>query len=166
MTDRPSKSARKREYLALQALGEKLIDLTDEQLQRVPLEDNLREAVLTARTIRSHGALRRQRQLIGKLMARVDPQPIREAYEALGRAEQAGKAVFRRAEDWRDRILKEGVAAVDRFAEELSFDDADLRDATKAYQSSRDDAGRKRAARKVFRAVHSVLEASAKKPGN
>jgi len=159
MTDRPSKSARKREYLALQALGEKLIELSDQELAGIPLEDNLREAIVTARGIRSHGALRRQRQLIGKLMAQADAEPIRDAFQRLGRADRANKAVFHRAEQWRDRILKEGPPALAELANSLGYEPDAVAEASRRYRSSHDDAGRKRAARQLFRAIHDELAA-------
>ncbi len=74
---KPSKSARKREYIALQKLGEELITLRQSDLDNLPLDDDLREAVLEARQIKAHGALRRQKQYIGKLMRHVDPEPLR-----------------------------------------------------------------------------------------
>ena len=80
MTDsKPSKSARKREYLALQKLGEELLTLRESELLDIELDEDLLEAVLEARQIRSHGALRRQKQYIGKLMRRIDPEPLRAA---------------------------------------------------------------------------------------
>ena len=80
MTDsKPSKSARKREYLALQKLGEELLTLRESDLEGIELDEDLREAVLEARRIRSRGALRRQKQYIGKLMRHVDPEPLRAA---------------------------------------------------------------------------------------
>jgi ribosome-associated protein len=82
---KPSKSARKRAYLALQKLGEELVTLREADLQAIPLDEELREAVMEARGIKAHGALRRQKQYIGKLMGRVDPEPIREALERLRR---------------------------------------------------------------------------------
>lgn len=82
---KPSKSARKRAYLALQKLGEELVTLREADLQSIPLDEELREAVMEARGIKAHGALRRQKQYIGKLMGRVDPEPIREALERLRR---------------------------------------------------------------------------------
>lgn len=80
---KPSKSARKRDFLALQKLGEKLIHLKQSDLDRIPLQDKLLEAVNDARKIKAHGALRRQKQYIGKLMGHVDPEPIRAALIAL-----------------------------------------------------------------------------------
>jgi len=82
---KPSKSARKRAYLALQKLGEELITLRESDLQAMPLDEELRDAVLEARRIKAHGALRRQKQYIGKLMGRIDPEPIREALKRLRR---------------------------------------------------------------------------------
>lgn len=82
---KPSKSARKREYLALQKLGEELLAVKEPDLLGIELADELLEAVLEARRIKSHGALRRQKQYIGKLMRQVDPEPIRAALARLRR---------------------------------------------------------------------------------
>ncbi|MDJ0792732.1 MAG: ribosome biogenesis factor YjgA [Woeseiaceae bacterium] len=83
---KPSKSARKRAYLALQKLGEELIMLRETDLATVPLDEDLLEAVHEARRMKKHGALRRQKQYIGKLMGRLDdPEPIRQALERLRR---------------------------------------------------------------------------------
>lgn len=80
---KPSKSARKREYLALQKLGEELVTLRESELLSMPLDEDLLEAVQEARRIKAHGALRRQKQYIGKLMRHVDPEPINAALERL-----------------------------------------------------------------------------------
>jgi ribosome-associated protein len=69
----------------MQKLGEELITLRESDLQAMPLDEELRDAVLEARRIKAHGALRRQKQYIGKLMGRIDPEPIREALERLRR---------------------------------------------------------------------------------
>jgi len=82
---KPSKSARKREYIALQKLGEELITLKESDLDSLPLDDNLREAVLEARQMKAHGALRRQKQYIGKLMRHIDPEPVRAEMAKLRR---------------------------------------------------------------------------------
>ena len=157
MDERPSKSARKREHLALQALGEKLVELTDAQLEQMPLDEPLRDAVIAARGMKSRGALRRQRQLIGKLMARADAGPIRAAYDRLQGSGRSEKALFRRAEEWRDRILREGRPAVDALVTELGRDIEGLGGLVGELGSCRDDAGRRQVARRIFRVVHAEL---------
>lgn len=82
---KPSKSALKREYIALQKLGEELISLKESDLEGLPLDDNLHEAIMEARQIKAHGALRRQKQYIGKLMRHIDPEPLRAAVAKLRR---------------------------------------------------------------------------------
>jgi len=79
----PSKSARKREAHALQKLGEDLVKLRQADLERLPLPENLREAIDEARRLTQRGALARQRQYIGKLMRSVDVEPIEAALAAL-----------------------------------------------------------------------------------
>lgn len=77
MTDaKPSKSAKKRQYHALQDVGERLIELTDEQLGQIDTDEQLIEQVKIAKKMSAHGALRRQKQLIGKLMRNIDSAPI------------------------------------------------------------------------------------------
>lgn len=85
---KPSKSARKREYVALQKLGEDLIPLLESQLRAMELDEDLLEAVLEAKRMKKHGALKRQKQYIGKLMGRLeDPGTVRAALERV----RAGK---------------------------------------------------------------------------
>jgi len=73
---KPSKSAKKREYLALQKLGEELITLRESELAALPLDEDLLEAIQEAQQIKARGAMRRQKQFIGKLMRHVDPEPL------------------------------------------------------------------------------------------
>ncbi len=80
---RPSKSQRKREAHALQALGAQLIALPRAHLVRIALPDALREAVLTVQSIRPHGARMRHVQYIGKLMRQMDPAVLSMVREAL-----------------------------------------------------------------------------------
>jgi 5-(carboxyamino)imidazole ribonucleotide mutase len=82
--DRPSKSARKREALTAQKLGEELILLRDADLDALELPEPLSEAIRQARRIRSRAAGARQRQYIGKLMREIDLEPILAALAASG----------------------------------------------------------------------------------
>jgi ribosome-associated protein len=103
--NRPSKTQRKQAVHELQALGEELVALSDDQLLGIELPERLRDAVMAARRITRHEARRRQLQYIGKLMRSVDPAPIRSALDAW-RA-QSSKQVLaqKRIEAWRQRLL-------------------------------------------------------------
>ena len=154
---KPSKSARKREYLALQSLGEQLIDLTREQLASISLDERLLDAVRTAKSMKAHGALRRQKQLIGKLMREVDPKPIRIAIDAFGRHDEPAKEVFRASERWRDRIAVEGLAALPDFFELIGGENRALREQAKSYEAATHDKARRLIRRRIFAEIQKEL---------
>ena len=152
-----SKSAKKREYLALQALGEQLIELSAEQLQSMELDESLFDAVSAAASVKSRGALRRQCQLIGKLMRNVDPEPIRLALEALQRQQKDDKEIFRRAEYWRDQIVQREHDALRQFFEMTGHVNGDLSSLLNAYLACPADSAKIALRRKIFRQVHEDL---------
>ncbi len=61
----PSKSELKRQSRDLQDLGQALVDLPPAELDALPVPEDLRDAVVAARRITSHGARVRQRLYIG-----------------------------------------------------------------------------------------------------
>jgi ribosome-associated protein len=110
--ERPSKSARKRAAHAAQDLGEALIGLPDGELAALDLPEELAAAVRAARLITSRAGGARQRQYIGKLMRALDPEPIRAALQARGAVSAREAERFRRAEEWRARLIEGGAAAL------------------------------------------------------
>ncbi len=106
----------------------------------------------------SHGALRRQKQLIGKLMRDVDPAPIREALDAFGREDRQEKRLFATAEKWRSRILSDDPAALDAFRDYVGHDCDDLAGIVKAWHGATGDRDRKTAGRGAFREVLRILK--------
>jgi len=158
---KPSKSAKKRENLALQALGERLLTLNAQQLASIDMDDALVRAVASAAKIRSRGALRRQKQLIGKLMRHVDVAPIEAALAKLDREDQHDKRAFREAERWRERLLsndsQDGVSAHDQLEEVVGRRCPEVRQAVSNWRSANSEARRKHAYKQVFRTLHEAL---------
>ena len=158
MTDsKPSKSTRKREQLALQELGETLIALNDSELALLSLDNKLHKAIRDARQISSRGALRRQKQLIGKLMRDVDPQPIRAELAKLRIDDVRSKRLFARAERWRDRLLVDGSMALNEFDAETNTADAELRTLLGELNVAFSEKAEKTVRRQIFRRIHEIL---------
>jgi ribosome-associated protein len=157
LISKPSKSAQKREYLALQALGEELIDLTIEQLHGIGLPESLLDAVLAAKTITAHGAMRRQKQLIGKIMRHTDPEPIRIAIDAFGRNDRMEKRIFQEAEAWRERLSTGSGADLDEFIALIGHRNENLVAAVTSWFSAPNDEARRLVRRKMFREIHKEL---------
>jgi ribosome-associated protein len=156
----PSKSARKREALDLQSLGEALIELPPADLAALGLPDTLHDAIVAARDIDSRGARVRQRQFIGKLMRQVDPVPIRNALERRGLADRARVARERRIGEWRDRLLLDDASTWSDFRASYPHAPLDeLRSLARQARAERDSARPPAAARRLFRRLRELLDA-------
>ena len=107
---KPSKTKRKQAVHALQDLGEELVELPGERLAAIDLPEALRDAVMAARDITAHEARRRQMQYIGKLMRKVDAEPIRVALDAWRMRADSQTAAHKRVETWRERLLASDTA--------------------------------------------------------
>ena len=155
----PSKSQQKREMLALQDLGAELVELPENHLAALDLPEKLRDAIELARRITSHGAQKRQRQYIGRLMRDVDAEPIRALLERLRGTDRVSKAHFQESERWRDRLIAEGDTALAEFLERRP--EADRQHLRRLMREAVEEAARGRQprhARELFRYIHSLPE--------
>lgn len=118
-TPRPSKTQRKRDSHALQALGESLLDLPDARLDHLGLPEPLVDALRETRRITSHEARRRQLQRVGKLMrsADVDVDVARAAVDELRLGRAHDSLALHRLERWRAELVADD-AATTRYAAE------------------------------------------------
>jgi len=161
-TERPSKSARKRDADAAQDLGTRLIALKEPELAALELPERLFDAIMLAKRITARGGLARQRQYIGKLMRDIDPAPIEVALNAKSRSTAADAEKHKRIEAWRARLLQEGPAALDELLRWCpGADRKALQVLIQKATSERVDSGsREAASRELFRTVRSLFEAS------
>lgn len=156
--DGPSKSQQKREVEALQALGEMLVKLPAAQFKRIELPEDLRIAVADCRKITQNGALRRQKQYIGKLMRSIDPAPIQAQLDVFNGVSAAENARLHQAEKWRDRLIADN-AALTLFLN--TYPDADATHLRQLIRNARDDAARDKppkAFREIFRVIREVVQ--------
>jgi len=110
----PSKSARKRQMLHLQAVGESLLALSEQQLARIPIDnEQLLAALRECRTIRSNSARKRQLQFIGKLMRNVDSAPIERALQTLHDAQREDTLALHELETLRESVFAAGLDGVE-----------------------------------------------------
>jgi len=154
----PSKSLRKRQSHDLQALGEALIELPQLELDALPLPDVLRDAVMLARRITQHGGLYRQKQFIGKLMRKIDSEPIRAALDAQRERGRNAARRFHVIERWRTRLLDAGES-LGEFVR--AFPGADVALLTRLIAQARHERENERspkAARELFAAVEKVIK--------
>jgi ribosome-associated protein len=155
--DKPSKTARKRDQQALQDLGEHLIPLKSSELDAIGLHEDLLDAVRAAARMKSHGALKRQKQLIGKLMRQADADLVRARLDSLGARDRAEKQMFAKAEKWRDRLLTGGSEELQEFEAAVGNTDSELRQLLAELAVTINERTEKTLKRQVFRRVHAIL---------
>lgn len=100
-----SKSQRKRDAHELLDLAKKLISMPESRLKGLPLDDNLREEVDFARSIRAHGAKKRQLMTIGKMLRQRDNDDLLDAVNNVDQKNRQVNARFHQIEAWRDRLV-------------------------------------------------------------
>jgi ribosome-associated protein len=151
-----SKTQKKKEALSLQALGERLVTLSTEQLKNIELPSDVFNAVTLAKKLTKHGARLRQMQYIGTLMRKYDPQPVIDALHRMDQGNRGRSGEHRKIETLRDELIAGNDLLIERFA--LQFPLADLQQLTGLVQKAREewalnDTGRK-ASRALFRYLH------------
>ncbi|HZN99670.1 MAG TPA: ribosome biogenesis factor YjgA [Burkholderiales bacterium] len=156
-----SKTRKKREMHELQALGVALAALPESQLKEMHLGEDLLEALLEAKRIKSHEAKRRQMQYIGRLMRDVDPAPIRSRLaEVEGHSAQAA-ARHRRLEAWRERLLADDAALTEFAAAFPAADLQALRTAIRNARKEQKEGKPPRAYRELFRILKDIESSTA-----
>ena len=153
-----SKSQRKREAHALQALGESLVKLNKSALSQIPLSDDLRNAIEEAQHLSQRGALKRQLQYIGKLMRQSDVEPIRDAYEKVTNSYREDVEHHHQLEQWRDRLLTEGDAALEQLLiEHAELDRQHLRQLIRSAKQEAAKGKPPKTARELFRYLRQIF---------
>lgn len=156
---RPSRTRQKREAEDLQAAGERLLALPEAKLAQLPLPEALRDAVRLGRQLAQRGALRRQRQYIGRLMRELDTAELLDALARLDQQDAQETREFHAAESWRERLLTEGSAALEAFFDAHPHADRQrLRQLVQASLAELKAGNPPRQRRALFREIRHVIE--------
>jgi len=153
-----SKSQLKRDAEAQQELGLKLVNLSDGKLAKIPLDEDLFDAIKLAQRIRNtREGYRRQLQLIGKMMRNRDTATIERGLAELEQSHDEQNALFHQLEKYRDHILADGDAAIQQFLAAYPHADRQklrqfYRQASKQQQQGKAPA----AARELFKYLREV----------
>lgn len=111
--DRPSKSQLKRDMTALQKLGQELIDQPRDRVKRVPMPEDVKDAILECQLIKDHEGRRRQLQYVGKKMRSLDEEElavIQRAMDSWKGLSKADTSAMHALERHRERLLKDDAA--------------------------------------------------------
>ncbi|MEA1063371.1 ribosome biogenesis factor YjgA [Erwinia sp. HR93] len=154
-----SKSEIKRDAEELKRLGAELVALGKNALDKIPLDEELRDAVELAQRIKKEGR-RRQLQLIGKMLRSRDVDPLRQALDKLKNRHNQQVSLFHKLEALRDRLIEQGD---DAMPEVLTlWPNADRQQLRALIRNAKkEQAGNKppKSARQIFQYLRELAEA-------
>ncbi|MDP0561218.1 MAG: ribosome biogenesis factor YjgA [Candidatus Endonucleobacter sp. (ex Gigantidas childressi)] len=110
-----SKSEIKREKHALRDIGARLMEMKPSLLEKLPLNERLKEALNESKRITSHNARKRHLSFIGKLMQTQDTGPITELLNQLDSSSIEYNRRFHQLERWRDRLINNDQTALSEY---------------------------------------------------
>ncbi|KEQ19070.1 ribosome biogenesis factor YjgA [Endozoicomonas numazuensis] len=154
-----SKSELKRDMDELKAIGSRLMEMKPVMLDKLPLNDRLREALDESKRIKSYNARKRHLGFIGKLMRDQDLEPIQKFLDSLDSNSEEYNRRFHQLERWRDRLINEGHDVLTEYLEKYpSADHQHIRQLVRNAQKEAKQEKSPAASRKLFKYLREVDE--------
>jgi len=159
-----SRSENRRQALEVLSLGEQLVGLTPAQLAKLPIPEDLMPHIEYTKRITSHGARKRQLAFLAKHMRRETDatlQAIRDVLDVSSEVSRREVAQMHRAEQWRDRLLAQGDAALGEFLG--MYPDADRQQLRTLVRNALAEKAKNkppRAAREIFQVLRELILAA------
>ena len=157
--DRPSKSQLKREMTALQKLGQILVDAPRDRVRKVPMPEDVLEAILDCQQISSHEGRRRQLQYVGKKMRTLDDDEvaaIQKVVDSWRGASKAETAALHTVERQRDRLLANDEALTELRSRHPDMDIQHLRTLIRNARKEQAESKPPKAYREIFQILKSL----------
>ncbi len=157
--DRPSKSQLKREMTALQKLGEILVESPRDRIKKVPMPEDVLDAILACQQISSHEGRRRQLQYVGKKMRTLtedEVATIQTAVDSWRGASKAETAALHAIERQRERLLADDAALTDLRAQYPALDVQQLRTLIRNARKEQAESKPPKAYREIFQILKSL----------
>ena len=155
----PSRNELKKTMQDLQELGEAVASLPVDRLDKLKIDERLRDAIDELRRTKSFEGKRRQIQYIGKLMKHENPEPLREAVASFRVGSATDTLALHQAEYWRDQLLAGDDALANWVKEYPATDVQQLRSLVRAARKEKLEPGERhgRAYRDLFKLVKELM---------
>ena len=163
--ERPSKSEAKRESDALQKLGALLVDAPRDRVKRVPMPEDVLEAILMCQTITNHEGRRRQMQFVGKKMRTLDEEEvaiIQRAIDSWKGASKSETAALHALERRREKLLADDGALTALLAEHPDLDVQHLRTLIRNARKEQAESKPPKAYREIFQILKDLNKPAAR----
>ena len=162
--ERPSKSELKRQMDELQKLGAQLVAEPRDRVKRVPMPDEVKDAILMCQTITNHEGKRRQLQYVGKMMRTLDEEEvavIQRTIDSWKGASKAETAALHALERRRDKLLADDKALTQLLEENPELDVQHLRTLIRNARKEQAESKPPKAYRELFQILKDLSKKKA-----
>lgn len=159
--ERPSKSELKRQMTALQKLGEELVAAARDRVKRVPMPEDVRDAILECQSITNHEGRRRQMQFVGKKMRTLDEEEvalIQKTIDSWKGSSKAETAAMHALERKREKLLSNDTALTELLAENPELDVQHLRTLIRNARKEQAENKPPKAYREIFQILKEIQQ--------
>jgi len=163
--DRPSKSELKRQMTALQKLGQELVEQPRDRVKRVPMPEDVRDAILECQQITNHEGRRRQMQYVGKKMRTLDEEEvalIQKTIDSWKGASKSETAAMHALERRRDKLLTDDNTLTELLAAHPELDVQHLRTLIRNARKEQAENKPPKAYREIFQILKQLQKSNAK----
>lgn len=160
--ERPSKSQLKREMTALQKLGETLVEAPRDRVKKIPMPEDVLDAILECQQISSHEGRRRQLQYVGKKMRSLtedEVAAIQKVVDSWRGASKAETAALHAIERQRDRLIADDSALTELRTQHPELDIQQLRTLVRNARKEQAENKPPKAYREIFQILKSLQAA-------
>ena len=167
--ERPSKSELKRQMTVLQKLGEELVNEARDRVKRVPMPEDVRDAILECQLIKDHEGRRRQLQYVGKKMRTLDEAEVAavqrtiDSWKGLSKADTAAMHAMERR---REKLLTDDKTLTVLLSENPELDVQHLRTLIRNARKEQAENKPPKAYREIFQILKQVAKKNAVAKGD
>ncbi|HAT32602.1 MAG TPA: ribosome-associated protein [Janthinobacterium sp.] len=167
--ERPSKSELKRQMTMLQKLGAELVAEARDRVKRVPMPEDVRDAILECQLIKDHEGRRRQLQYVGKKMRTLDEAELAaiqrtiDSWKGLSKADTAAMHAMERR---REKLLTDDKALTVLLSENPELDVQHLRTLIRNARKEQAENKPPKAYREIFQILKQVAKKNAAPGGD
>lgn len=162
--ERPSKSELKRQMDELQKLGAQLVAEPRDRVKRVPMPEDVKEAILMCQTITNHEGRRRQLQFVGKKMRTLTEEEvavIQRTIDSWKGASKAETAALHALERRREKLLTDDKALTTLLEEHPELDVQHLRTLIRNARKEQAESKPPKAYRELFQILKDLSKQKA-----
>ena len=167
--ERPSKSELKRQMDELQKLGAQLVAEPRDRVKRVPMPEDVKDAILMCQTITNHEGRRRQLQFVGKKMRTLTEEEvavIQRTIDSWKGASKAETAALHALERRREKLLTDDKALTALLEENPELDAQHLRTLIRNARKEQAESKPPKAYRELFQILKDLTKKKAAPSGD